>query len=82
MANLKLSSWTGRENNFLCNVDNVAFRGSIWLGFPEWREFLDELVTKKGLNSDKIVAMLEECGRPSISNSTVRIRQIKIRNIQ
>lgn len=52
----------------------IAFRkisrGSIWLEYDPWREFLEELCEKKGLKMQDVVYKLEMCGKPAHNAST------------
>ena len=52
----------------------IAFRkisrGSIWLEYNPWREFLEELSERKGLDMQDIVAKLERCGKPAHNAAT------------
>ena len=45
-------------------------RGAIYLDFSGWRDFLEEFVSRTRLDMDKVVDMLEECGRPSLTDTT------------
>ena len=52
----------------------IAFRkisrGSIWLGYNPWRQFLEELATRKGLDMKEVVDRLEMCGKPGLNKVT------------
>ena len=45
-------------------------RGSIWLDFLAWREFLSEFSSRTGLDIQDVVDKLENCGKPSLTEST------------
>ena len=52
----------------------IAFRkisrGSIWLAYNPWRQFLEELATRKGLDMKEVVDRLEMCGKPGLNKVT------------
>ena len=52
----------------------IAFRkisrGSIWLSYNPWRQFLEELATRKGLDMKEVVDRLEMCGKPGLNKVT------------
>ena len=52
----------------------IAFRkisrGSIWLEYNPWREFLEELCERKGLDMQDVVLKLERSGKPSHNATT------------
>ena len=52
----------------------IAFRkisrGSIWLDYLAWREFLEEFTTRAKLDFQTVVDKLEACGEPSLTEST------------
>ena len=52
----------------------IAFRkisrGSIWLEYVAWREFLEEFTCRTGLDMQEVVDRLENCGKPSLTEST------------
>ena len=52
----------------------IAFRkisrGSIWLAYNPWRQFLEELATRKGLDMKEMVDRLEMCGKPGLNKVT------------
>ena len=50
-------------------------RGSIYLDFSGWRDFLEELVMRTRQDMDRVMEKLEGCGRPS-HNHTTRYDQI------
>ena len=52
----------------------IAFRkisrGSIWLEYNPWREFLEELCERKGLSMREVIEKLETCGKPMLNAAT------------
>ena len=52
----------------------IAFRkisrGSIWLDYTAWREFLEEFTSRARLDYQQVVDRLEMCGAPSLTEST------------
>ena len=52
----------------------IAFRkisrGSIWLEYNPWREFLEELCERKGMDMQDVVFKLERSGKPSHNATT------------
>ena len=52
----------------------IAFRkisrGSIWLDYISWREFLEEFTSRTRLDFQDVVDRLEMCGAPSLTEST------------
>ena len=52
----------------------IAFRkisrGSIWLDYIAWREFLEEFTSRAKLDYQQVVDRLEMCGAPSLTEST------------
>jgi hypothetical protein len=52
----------------------IAFRkisrGSIWLDYLAWREFLEEFTSRARLDFQDVVDRLEMCGIPSLTEST------------
>ena len=45
-------------------------RGSIYLGFSSWRQFLEEFVSRAGLELERVTEQLEQCGAPSHTHTT------------
>ena len=43
-------------------------RGSVWLDYKKWRQFLDELVEKKELDMNNVIERLENCRIPSMTD--------------
>ena len=51
--------------------NDLCFRRSPKLSFPEWTRYLDEIATAKKLDVNEIKVKLVECGTPGTTGATV-----------